>query len=64
VDRSAPTLGATAALFDAVSRQWGAEVSAGRLLPLLCPLLLAPSLNSRQFGDLMNVIQASDVCQE
>ncbi|KAJ9510959.1 hypothetical protein QJQ45_027821 [Haematococcus lacustris] len=57
VDRSASTLVCTAGLVDALSKQWGAEVTAGRLLPLLCPLLVAPSLSSRQFAELLATTQ-------
>mmetsp|Transcript_22910 Transcript_22910/g.58463 ORF Transcript_22910/g.58463 Transcript_22910/m.58463 type:complete len:1024 (-) Transcript_22910:213-3284(-) len=57
VDRSAATLMAAAGVADALSRAHGAEMTATRLLPLLCPLLLAPSLAPRQFRDLMGVVQ-------
>jgi hypothetical protein len=59
VDRSAPTIAHTAALLDAVSKQWGPEVSAGRLLPILCPLLIAPSLGPRQVAELLAIVQVS-----
>ena len=45
VDRTAATIMCAVQVSDAISRQHGAEVTASKLLPLLCPFLTAPSLN-------------------
>ena len=44
-------------LGDAIGRHYGPEVTAQRVLPLLCPLLLCPSLNTPQFGAVMAAIR-------
>ena len=45
VDRSAGTIMCTTQLLEAASKQWGAELTAVRLLPLLSPLLVSPALS-------------------
>ncbi len=57
VDRSAGTLLSVSQLCAAISQQYGAEVTASRLLPLLCPLLLASSLNVNQLKELFATAQ-------
>ncbi len=59
VDRSAATVAHVCRLSDALSQQHGVEMTAGRLLPLLCPLLVAPSLGAR---DLQALHAAVQVC--
>ena len=57
MDHSSATITCSAQLADALGRQHGAELCASRLLPLLCPLLTAPALGAKQFGDVMAVVQ-------
>ena len=57
MDHSSATLACSAQLADALGRQHGAELCASWLLPLLCPLLTAPALGAKQFGDVMTVVQ-------
>jgi hypothetical protein len=57
VDRSPGTVAAVSRLAAALGEQHGVEVSAGRLLPLLCPLLVAPSLGPSDVRELAGVVQ-------
>lgn len=49
VDKSPPTLMCALGVCDIVSKNFGPEVTAGHVLPLLAPLLMAPRLSSKQF---------------
>ena len=61
MDRSAGTIMCTTQLLEAASKQWGAELTAVRLLPLLSPLLVSPALSATQFKTAMGVVQVSEV---
>jgi hypothetical protein len=63
VDRTAGTSICTVQVADALSRQWGAELTASRLLPLACPLLLCPALNPAQFREMMATVQVRAGCK-
>eukprot|EP00798_Chlamydomonas_sp_ICE-L_P021793 gene21793-28814_t len=56
VDHTSGTLTCVAQLGEALSKQWGAELTAAKILPLLCPLLMAPSLAPRQFKECMGIV--------
>ncbi|KAF5833207.1 hypothetical protein DUNSADRAFT_10557 [Dunaliella salina] len=58
VDRSAFTLVCVSQLLDTVSAHVGADATANRILPLLCPLLVVHSLSGRQFKDIMAIVQS------
>lgn len=57
MDRSPSTVVCVSQLSDGVSAHLGAEATATRVLPVLCPLLVAPTINGKQFKDVMAVIQ-------
>ncbi|KAL6784464.1 hypothetical protein ACKKBF_B01895 [Auxenochlorella protothecoides x Auxenochlorella symbiontica] len=57
VDRSAPSVAAAAALGAALARQHGPDLAARCVLPMLCPLLVAPSLSAAQRAALMRAVR-------
>ena len=50
VDRSPGTVSGCLVLGGALAQQWGAELAAERVLPVLCPLLASPSLSPGHFA--------------
>ena len=50
VDKSAPTIMCVVGLVEAISKQWGPDITALLCLPVLSPLMVAPSLSHQQFG--------------
>jgi hypothetical protein len=57
VDQSAGTAMAVMKLGNAIGQHYGPEVTALRVLPLLCPLLMCPGLNTAQFSSYMTTIR-------
>ena len=57
VDTSAATLMCVLGVADAVGRAGGAALTASRVLPLVCPLTLAPGLNQQQLSTVMKVLR-------
>lgn len=57
VDKTPATTMCALGLGDSVARQWGPRVAAERVLPVLCPLLVVPSLNTQQFQTAMKTIR-------
>lgn len=57
VDRSAGTAVAVVRLGDAVGRHYAPELTAVRVLPLLCPLLLSPGLSAQQLASALTVVR-------
>ena len=45
-------------LGSALAQQWGAELAAERVLPVLCPLLASPSLSPGHFAAALQCEQA------
>eukprot|EP00879_Flechtneria_rotunda_P005950 GHRR01006256.1.p1 GENE.GHRR01006256.1~~GHRR01006256.1.p1 ORF type:complete len:896 (+),score=358.33 GHRR01006256.1:953-3640(+) len=58
VDKSAGTAMAVLRLGDAVGKHYGPEITAVRVLPLLCPVLVSAGLNQQQFDSYMLVVRA------
>jgi SCY1-like protein 2 len=58
VDTSAATLMCVLGVADAVGRAGGAALTAARVLPLVCPLTMAPGLNQQQLGTVMRILHA------
>jgi len=56
-DTSAATLMCVLGVADAVGRAGGAALTAARVLPLVCPLTLAPGLNQQQLGTVMRILR-------
>jgi hypothetical protein len=50
VDRSPGTVSGCLVLGSALAQQWGAELAAERVLPVLTPLLTSPSLSPGHFA--------------
>lgn len=42
---------------DAISKHWGPEITAQKVLPFLCPLLLSSALSHQQFSTYMTLIK-------
>ena len=57
VDHSAATLMCVLGVADAIGRAAGGGLVASRVLPLCCPLTLAPGLNRRQLATALGVIR-------
>ncbi|GMH34388.1 hypothetical protein BSKO_02222 [Bryopsis sp. KO-2023] len=57
VDKSPGTLMCVLGVGDAISKQWGAEITAEKVLPLLFPLTVAKGLSHQQFGTYMTLIR-------
>ena len=53
VDHTAPTVMCVLGLGDAIARQYGLAMAAQQVLPLLCPLLVQPTLSGPQFSQAM-----------
>lgn len=56
VDKSAGTAMSVLQLGDAISQHYGSEATAQRVLPLLSPLLISPSLSTQQFSAFIKAI--------
>ena len=56
VDKTPATAMCALGLGDSLSRQWGPRLAAERVLPVLCPLLVVPSLNTQQFGTALRTV--------
>lgn len=56
-DTSAATMMCVLGVADAVGRAGGAGLTASRVLPLVCPLMLAPGLNRQQLGTVMRILR-------
>ncbi len=50
VDKTAPTIMCVVGLVESISKQWGPDISAIMCLPVLTPLMIAPSLSHQQFS--------------
>ena len=61
VDKSAGTTMCVLGVLQAVSKQWGAEVTASRVLPILCPLAVVGGLSADQFRQFMKVRGAETI---
>lgn len=57
VDKSAPTAMCVLALGGSLAKQWGPRLAAERVLPALCPLLVAPALSSQQFATALKTVR-------
>lgn len=57
VDKSAPTAMCVLALGGSLAKQWGPRLAAERVLPTLCPLLVAPTLNGQQFAVALKTVR-------
>lgn len=65
VDKSAGTAMAVLALGEATAKHYGTEVAAQLVLPMLCPLLVAPTLSNQQFAACMLAMRGMlDAVQE
>eukprot|EP00249_Psilotum_nudum_P020686 c27809_g1_i2 orf=1666-3246(+) len=58
VDHSAPTLMCTLGVANSIYKQFGIELAAEHLLPLLSPLLVAQQLNLQQFAKYMLFVKS------
>ncbi|KAL3160085.1 hypothetical protein ABBQ32_010866 [Trebouxia sp. C0010 RCD-2024] len=57
VDHTAPTVMCVLGLGDAIARQYGLAMAAQQVLPLLCPLLVQPTLSGPQFSQAMTMVK-------
>ena len=53
VDKTAPTLMCVLGLGEALGKEYGPDMIGESILPLLTPLLVAPSFSREQFGTAM-----------
>ena len=53
VDKTAPTLMCVLGLGEALGKEYGPDMIGGSILPLLTPLLVAPTFSREQFGTAM-----------
>lgn len=60
VDKSAPTIMCVVGLVEAISKQWGPDITALLCLPVLAPLMVASSLTHQQFGILTRCGRTTD----
>ncbi|GAB4813447.1 hypothetical protein N2152v2_000493 [Parachlorella kessleri] len=57
VDKTPATTMCALALGEALARQWGPRLAAEKVLPILCPLLVVPSLNNQQFAAAVRTVK-------
>ena len=57
MDKTPATTMCALALGEALAKQWGPRLAAEKVLPILCPLLVVPSLNNQQFAAAVSTVK-------